>query len=490
METRANYIAIGLFTLLTLAMTFGFIYWLVRYNETGEARFVDLVVPGNAGALKKGNGVLFNGLRVGSVVSVQLNQQDPANVYAVLKINSDTPLRADTKVTIESQPLTGLANVALVGGSSNSPLLLKQKHIPPLKASPSALNETLEAAGETVKLANRMLVKVDELIENNLGAINKTVTNVETFSTAIAKNTENIDSFLRNIGEASTAIGTLSETLGNVSEGVNLIVSAVEPEKVKSTLANVDKITGDLARNSGRIDGIIEEAEKTVANLSGASKGLNTTLNTFDSEQLNRTLNNVEGFSGDLRKTLKKVDGLVGALDEERVQKIIQSVEGFTGRLDKTGDEIDKIIADASKATGNVTDFTQTLSDNKENFDKIIKDASVVSERLIKTSEAVTKLLGRVEGLVEADGKGFVAEATEALRAVRRIATSFEARADAISGGLEKFSTRGLNDIQALITQSRQAVTRLERIVRDFEDNPSQFILGGERVPEYRRQRR
>lgn len=563
METRANYIAIGIFTLLAFAMTFGFIYWLVRYNETGEARLVELIIPGNAGGLKRGNGVMFNGLRVGSVVSVALSKQDPANVYAVLKINSDTPLREDTSVTIASQPLTGLANVALVGGSADKDLLLKREVIPPLMARQSSLNDTLEAAGKTVQLANEMLARVDNLIKANVNSFNKTVANVEAFSTAVANNTEHIDAFLQNVGKASTSIGTLSTTLDSVSKNVNLIVEAVEPERVKSTLANVDKITtdfarnsgeidtimddakktvhefskvaaglnstvaaldgaqiartlanaeaitkaidpakvestlanvdkisSDVARNSGDIDGLLEDAKTTVRNLSGISERVNATVGAVDGAQLARTLTNVENFSGSLNETIKKVDGLLGALDEERINKVIASVEGFTARLDKTGGEIDAIIANAKTATENVTDFTTTLSDNKAEFNKIIQDASVISERLIKTSEVINRLIGRIDGLVEADGRGFIVEATDAVKSIRRVAESFEGRADAISGGLERFSTRGLGDIQALITQSRQAVTRLEAIVQSFENNPSQFLLSGKRVPEYRRERR
>lgn len=490
METRANYIAIGIFTLLAFAMAFGFIYWLVRYNETGEARLVELIIPGNAGGLKRGNGVLFNGLRVGSVVSVELSQSDPANVYAILKINSKTPLREDTNVTIASQPLTGLANVALVGGSADKDLLLQRETIPPLTAKQSSLNDTLEAAGKTVQLANEMLARVDSLIQANSRSINKTVSNVEAFSTAIASNSDNIEMFLQNVGKASSSIGTLSVTLDQVSQNVNTIVTAIEPERIKSTLANVDKITGDLARNSGEIDSILSDAKKAVSNLSGITTGLNTTVATINGAQLAQTLTNVETFSGNLNETLKKVDGLVGALDQERINKVVASVEGFTSRLDKTGVEIDSIIANAKTATENVTDFTKTLSDNKGNFNKIIKDASVISERLIKTSEAVTKLVGQVEGLVDADGRGFVLEATDAAKSIRRIAESFEARANAISTGLERFSTRGLGDIEALIAQSRQAVTRLEGVVQNFENNPSQFLLGGKNVPEYRRQRR
>lgn len=577
METRANYIAIGIFTLLVFAMAFGFIYWLVRYGENTNAREVELIIPSNASGLKKGSAVLFNGLRVGSVLSVSLDKKDPANVYARLIVNTETPLREDTVVTIASQPLTGLANVSLVGGSGDKDLILKRDNLPVLRAKKSSLNDTLEAASKTVEIASEVLVKVNNLLGANEASLRATIVNVEKFSAALGDNATGIDGLLENVGKASTAIASLSSTLetvstdvegiikavdpekvgsllanaekisgdfarnsgefdtiindvkrttgeastlvaslsltakaldadqigrtlanieklsgtlGTVSEDVRAVMEVVKPETVRTTLANVSKITTDLARNSGKFDALIDDAGSTVSNLTSLSSTLNATIAVIKPDQLSRTLANVEGFSGDLRTTLKNVDKVVGALDGERINKAILSLEGFAGTLDKAGGQIDLIIEDARKATSNVATFTDTLDNNQENFNKIIKDATVISTRLIKTSEAITRLVGRVDGLVEADGRGLIVEATDAAKSIRKIADSFEVRADAISKGLERFSTRGLGDIEALISQSRQAVTRVEGVVKSFETNPASFLLGGKKVPEYRRQRR
>lgn len=489
METRANYLAIGLFTLLVFAMAFGLIYWLVRFNETGAARMVDLVVPGNAGGLQKGNGVLFNGLRIGSVVSVEWRKDDPAHVYAKLKIDAGAPIREDTTVTIASQPLTGLSTVSLVGGSPEKDLILERETVPVLVARPSQLNETLEAAGKTVQIANATLLRINKLVETNLPSINRTIANAEAFSSSLATNTDDISALMDNIGKASLSIAKLGDTLDSISGNVTDIVKAVEPEKVRSTLANVEKISGDIARNSGEIDGIVGDAKAAVQNFSGLTAGLNTTVSAINGEQLARMLSNVETFSGQLTGTLTKVDGILNAVDQERINRVLTSVEGFASRLDKSGSEIDAIIANAKSATEDVTGFTKTLSENKENFDKIIKDATVISERLIKTSEAVTRLVGRVDGLVEGNGRGLVQEATDAAKSIRRVAESFEARADSISSGLDRFSNRGLKDIEALISQSRDAVSRLENIIGNIDENPAQFLLGGSKVPEYRQRR-
>ena len=134
-------------------------------------------------------------------------------------------------------------------------------------------------------------------------------------------------------------------------------------------------------------------------------------------------------------------------IDGEKISNTLSSFETFAAKLEASGKEIDVIIADAKTATSDVTKVTGTLAENRENLESIIKDATVVASRLVKTSESITKLVGTVDGLVEADGRGFVVEATDAATSIRKVAESFEKRADAISGGLARFSTRGLSAV-------------------------------------------
>ena len=54
METRANYATIGIFTLIVIALTFGFIYWLKRYDEAGQRVNLPLEFVGTVNGLAKG----------------------------------------------------------------------------------------------------------------------------------------------------------------------------------------------------------------------------------------------------------------------------------------------------------------------------------------------------------------------------------------------------------------------------------------------------
>ena len=59
---------------------------------------------------------MFNGIRVGEVTGLRLVPDNPRAVDATIAIDENTPVRADTLVSLEFQGLTGVAVVTLTGG--------------------------------------------------------------------------------------------------------------------------------------------------------------------------------------------------------------------------------------------------------------------------------------------------------------------------------------------------------------------------------------
>ena len=116
METRANYVLIGVFTLAVVVGIFAFVWWFQRLG-TGEAKATyEIYFDGPVSGLRRGAGVNFNGIRVGEVQSLALVPDIPRAVVAIVEVAKSTPIRTDTKVTLEYQGLTGIASVALIGG--------------------------------------------------------------------------------------------------------------------------------------------------------------------------------------------------------------------------------------------------------------------------------------------------------------------------------------------------------------------------------------
>jgi phospholipid/cholesterol/gamma-HCH transport system substrate-binding protein len=148
-----------------------------------------------------GSTVLFNGIRVGEVTKLSLNPDAPQDVTATIAVVSGTPVRADTQVSIETQGLTGGAAVSLSGGSSSAPIVTAEGGAPPtLTAAPQAGQDWSQAARDAFQHA-------DQIFTENSESLHSAIKNIDTFSDALARNSDKVDGILAGL-ERMTGGGT------------------------------------------------------------------------------------------------------------------------------------------------------------------------------------------------------------------------------------------------------------------------------------------
>jgi phospholipid/cholesterol/gamma-HCH transport system substrate-binding protein len=196
METRAPYVIVGAFVLATIVAVFGFVYWLNNAGGLGPRKTYHVQFDGSVPGLLVGAGVLFNGIRVGEVTDLALAPDSPRRVNATISVASDTPVRADTKVGLEFQGLTGVPVVALEGGM----LLSNSGEVPTLIAEAGAGEGMTQAARSALR-------KVDSVLSENAEPLKDTIANFKVFSEGLARNTGKLDSIVAGI-EKMTGGGT------------------------------------------------------------------------------------------------------------------------------------------------------------------------------------------------------------------------------------------------------------------------------------------
>jgi phospholipid/cholesterol/gamma-HCH transport system substrate-binding protein len=229
METRANYILIGLFTLATLVGAFTFIYWFEHLTSGVVRAAYRVVIDGPVAGLRKGASVTFNGIRVGDVADIRLDPQNPKRVIAGISIDSTVPVRADTTIALEFQGLTGIASLALRGNSTTSAAPEAEEGQPPvLVADPSATQDVTETA-------RAVLRRVDTMVAENQEALRTTIRNLEVVSETFAKNSERFNHII--VG-AENLLGGPDGKGGEVAETVR---------SIKSLSDNLDKRTADIS---------------------------------------------------------------------------------------------------------------------------------------------------------------------------------------------------------------------------------------------------
>ena len=125
METRANHVLIGLFTLLVALGAVLYALWAAKYSSEREWNEYDIVFNEAVTGLSNGGVVQYNGINVGEVRKLSLDKRDPNKVIAHVRVESGTPVKIDTKAKLAIVGLaTGIAEIQLSGGSVASPMLM------------------------------------------------------------------------------------------------------------------------------------------------------------------------------------------------------------------------------------------------------------------------------------------------------------------------------------------------------------------------------
>ena len=108
METRAHHVLIGLFSVLIVvgAMLFGL--WLAKASMDSTFKDYEVVFNEAVSGLSKGSSVQYNGIKVGDVIELRLDDKDPRRVLARIRLAAGTPVKVDTKAKLA---LTGVGKL-------------------------------------------------------------------------------------------------------------------------------------------------------------------------------------------------------------------------------------------------------------------------------------------------------------------------------------------------------------------------------------------
>jgi phospholipid/cholesterol/gamma-HCH transport system substrate-binding protein len=256
METRANYVLIGTFTLAVIAAAFGFVLWFQSLHTTKARTPLRVIFEGPASGLRDGGSVNFNGIRVGEVVSVKLD--NPRRVVALAMIENSAPIRKDTKVGLEFQGLTGVAAISLTGGDDSAPPVPRDEDgVAMLTADPDSLQDVTEAIRGTLQNINRVVADNQESVKNSLH-------NLQTFTDALARNSSKLDDLMGKVD------GVMAKA-DNLMLGLDTLAGGKEGGELYLTVKSIRELAEDFDKRSGAL---ITDGRKTLGDISHAVNNL------------------------------------------------------------------------------------------------------------------------------------------------------------------------------------------------------------------------
>lgn len=382
LETRANYVLIGAFTIAGLLGILAFFLWFARLELDRQFAYYDIRFPTVSG-LSNASDVRFSGLPVGQVVDVRLAPVRDGTILVRVEVAADTPVRTDSVATIESQGVTGVSFVGIGPGTPEAPLLMPTPDmpVPEIEAGRSMLQSLSEDAPKLLENALKVIEDISALLgDENQNRVNAILVNIEDASAEFAAALEDFSAVTGNVSDFAEQIGRFNETLESLSNDLTGVLATAD-----TTIASI----GELSEQG---KGVLDETTKT---LTGAQSAIART-ETFIAEDLTLTANALRDTSADLRVQIETLSTSA----REMMAAFELTGQTATARLQEAQDT----IAAANSLIVRLDSVTMTVGDTVANVDALIRDEGrpLVAETRLMVAEA-TRAIAAVALIVDTD---------------------------------------------------------------------------------------
>lgn len=293
MERDANYVAVGAFVLLLVAMAVGFVVW---YSKAGESRnYVryEIHFEGSVSGLDKGSPVRYLGVDVGRVRRMSIDRNNPSRVLVIADIDEAAPISAATRASLTMQGVTGLLFINLKQIPDADP------HQPPRQGERYPMIETISSDFDTLmaslpELIARAIAMVNNIdtvfSEKNVAAVSATLENLRITSQRLPQTAAKVAGLIEDFTT------TLAELKG-AAAGIRGIAEDSRPQ-VRQALDSMRIAADHLSQTAERINRFVSSAEVQAAHLS--EHGL------FELERLLRDARAAANEFRDLSRSLKQ----------------------------------------------------------------------------------------------------------------------------------------------------------------------------------------
>ena len=244
METRASYVAVGLFVLIFSIGTMMSFLWLGKDRfDRAEERYT-ILFYGTVGGLQPDGIVRYLGVPVGRVKELQIDPDDSSRVRVTILIDADTPVRVDSVATLTLQGLTGVSAIQISPGNVNSPLL---KSTPPPRIIASRRSDIDSLLSGTPLLLDNLLsisVKINDILsQKNVLDVISVISNLNKFILLIYDQVDKLEPSVLSMGNI----------LSSVDSKIPIILNNVDATLTgtRATLTEIEQLSRSINRQIG-----------------------------------------------------------------------------------------------------------------------------------------------------------------------------------------------------------------------------------------------
>jgi len=283
MEFKYNYAAVGAFVILLSIAAVMVGLWLSSglTRQHYETYLVDM--EESVSGLSEKASVKYNGVEVGYVKSIELNEKDPQEVRILVNVAKGTPITQSTRAILNVQGLTGIAFIDLKPGKIGEPLLTAKpgEKYPEIKTLPSLFFRLDQSLKDMTKSFTKIATSLNGVLsEKNAKHFTEILSDVKQVSDVMAKNSDNLNKDMKYLttllANASKASKSFPDTMINIRQAASAVAGFANNLSESSfqfniSLQHINELTDNLRvlSNEMRQDPSIIIRGKTAATTGG-----------------------------------------------------------------------------------------------------------------------------------------------------------------------------------------------------------------------------
>jgi phospholipid/cholesterol/gamma-HCH transport system substrate-binding protein len=260
MDRDTNYVAVGAFVLLVIAMAVSFVFWYTDQQDKRTYQRYEIYFPGSVSGLTAGSSVRYLGVDVGKVVRIALDPQQRKTVQVIADIDSTAPIDERTRASLSLQGVTGLLFVDLEQDpkAESTGTMPQGQRYPMIRSRRSDFDVLLSnlpaLTTHLVELANHFN---DIFSDETVRSLKTTLENARLAS-------EHLPGAARDLQALLAEVRRTTQEAQKTVVDLHAVINTSSPD-LETALANIRQISDNLAKTTDKLNSFVADNEPGVS---------------------------------------------------------------------------------------------------------------------------------------------------------------------------------------------------------------------------------
>lgn len=270
MEPNVRYAFVGLVLVIIVGSVLFTGLWLAGTGQGGDYNFYTIYFRNRSlSGLQVDSNVTMQGIKIGTVLKMQISKQDIEEIRVLIKVQEETPIKTDTRAVIDRNLLTGLASIDLQGSSQGAKILAKRSKGEPYPIIPQGATE-LEALKksfpELLAEANNFVRRASAVFSpENESKISKMLSNLELITDRVVHSENQFKATLQTINSLAADLKIVVKNIDSRSEDLSSSVTSTS-DAITLEVSNISRDINLLTQN---LSSTLEDFDNPRSILSG-----------------------------------------------------------------------------------------------------------------------------------------------------------------------------------------------------------------------------